>query len=183
MKLVYFGLIAILSLFAVTANPAMAQKQKFINIDLTPAIVDAFLTSMPDIAALADRYEGKVPRGNGPIGGLENLAYSTEAQSALNATVRPYGFGDYKTWIIVAQNVMATFVYVKVGDVRSQMSGAMAALQNNPSLTPQQKAALTAQLGKASAPTGADRPSDNNIAVITPMMAKIETSMNAMSKR
>lgn len=176
------GLGALVGLMLAATAPALAQfqNQQFAKIELSAPIVNAFLSSMPAIGALADKYESTAPQGGGPLGSLRGLANSAAAQADLNATVRPYGFGDYKTWITVAQNVMSTFVFVKMGDMQQRMSGAMAAIQNNPQLSAEQKAALAARMGQAGAGAAANRPSDNNIAVVSGLMSEIATTMDAM---
>jgi len=183
MKPFRFGLAALISLIVMFSSPLLAQTKQFVKIELTAPIVEAFLTSMPAIASVADTYADQVPKGDGALGELAGMAVSAKAKTVLDATVKPHGFGDYKTWVIVAQNVMATFVHIKAGDAQVQMSAAMAALQNNPNLTPQQKSMLSAQMGQANTAMTAQRPSDGNIAVVTPLMAKIEATMTAMSNR
>jgi len=183
MKPIRFGIAALFSLIVLFSSPLLAQTNQFAKIELTTPIVDALLASMPDIAAMADKYADQVPKGDGALGGLAGMAVSAEVKSALDTTVKPHGFGDYKTWVIVAQNVMATFIHIKVGDAQTQMSVAMTTLQNNPNLSPEQKSMLAAQMGQASNAMATKRPSAGNIAVVTPMMAKIEATMNAMSNR
>ena len=179
------GLGVLVGLIVAASAPALAQfqNQEFTKIELNAPIVNAFLSSMPAIGALADKYEASAPQGGGPLGTLKGLAYTAAAQADLNATVRPYGFGDYKTWITVAQNVMSTFVFVKMGDMQQRMSGAMAAIQSNPRLSAEQKAALAAKMGQASAASATGRPSDNNIAVVTALVDKIAATMSAMGER
>lgn len=178
-------LLALFVVFLAFAMPASAQTppQQIPQIDLTPNMVRAFLTSLPDLQALADRYDAMAPKGDtdNPINAFQGLAMTAAAKADLNATVGAHGFGDYTTWIIVAQNIFTTFTHVKMGDVKQQMSGALAAIENNPQLTRQQKDMMLAQLGAAQTQVAAVKPSDNNIRVVTEMESEIERSLKSMN--
>lgn len=172
---------AILALIAwvfVNPAPAQAQIQNLTVIQLNPAIVQAFLKTMPKLRALGDKYEGIAPREGTPMASLEGMAISAAAKAELTTMLRSDGFGDYNTWTIVAQNILSTFTFIKMGDVKQQLSGAMAALAANPRLTAKQKADMAAQLGQ----TKTNTPSDNNIAVVGSMMGEIERTMMAQNQ-
>lgn len=188
--------LAVFSLGGLTngSQDAQAQTQQIKPITLSKPLVNAFLNSMPDIQALADKYDGQFAESDGPLGGLENLGISASVQKELNDTVLPHGFGDYKTWILVAQNVMSTFIYVKVGDVMREMpkameeamANAMASIKNNPNMTPEQRTALLQKMQKMSPQkpvAAAPPPSAANIAVVTEMLPIIEARMQSMGQQ
>lgn len=153
------------------------------TVDLSENMVRAFIASIPDLKALGDRYDAMAPQPGDPVSAFQGLAVSAAARADLDRTVGAHGFGDYKTWTIVAQNIFSTYTYVKMGDVRQRMSAALAAIENNPSLTEQQKQMMRTQMGGMnSAMAGTPTPSEHNIALIGKMASEIETSLQAMNR-
>jgi hypothetical protein len=179
----------IAALFAIALNlvdytPAFAQTRgitpeaaKINQVKLTEDMVNRFLDSMNGVKALSKKYKGQTPRAHAsrnPMAGLTGFLQAKEARSEMQSILTKHGFSDFPNWLGIARTVMITYGFVKSGRTPQQfdqeMQKSIAQIQNNPHLTPQQRAIIL----KGFAPTMTQlRPSPDNYELIKRMQPQV----------
>lgn len=168
--------------------PALAQTRsispqaKTQQVKLTEDLVTRFLATMGDVRALSKKYRGQTGRAHpsrDPMTGITGFLQGQNARTAMQSVLTKHGFSNLNAWMNVARTVIITYGFVKSGrtpqQIKQQMQAAIAQIQNNPNLTPQQRSIIL----KDFAPSMSHlQPSPENYALVKRMQpliaAKIE---------
>jgi len=119
------------------------------QVKLTEDMVNRFLGSMGEVKALSKKYKDQMPKTHtrrDPMAGLTGFLQAKQARVEMQSILSKHGFSDFPNWLQVARTVMITYGFVKSGktpqQVNAQMQAAIAQIQNNPKLTPEQRAII-----------------------------------------
>ena len=174
------GLVAAITLFltALMAAVASAQMPTTANqVPLTPALVEAFIASYPEVRAsadgLSDQYGVDAGDDDNPSTGWQAWLAVTGAQNALNAACQNYGFQDFQQWLQVFVAIGTAYAFVQGGGMDAQMSQAAAQIQNSPGLSQAQKDMMIQQMQAAMGVVNAMMPPQGNLDAVTPYMPQL----------
>lgn len=153
------------------------------QVMLSAKIVESFIDSWKPAQALAEKYdaewEGK-KLGDSKSNGLQKLRAYLETRGALaefNSLVRGYGFADYDAWSQVAWSVFIAHSFAEQGDKADEVDAgaaqAMQGIDSTPNLTPEQKAAMKAQVLQSMGTYDEMKPPPENVAVVKPFGPRI----------
>ena len=163
---------------ALLGAPAHAQSE----LMLTDQQITGFITSYPDVQALAEELEGEAPEaGDDLAASLGALATYRDAMTRLNATVAAHGFADYAEWLQVTSAISLAYVYARDGGAMdAQMQAAIAQIEANPSLSDEQKAMVVEQMRAASGAIDDQRPPQPNIDAVNARADELATIFDDM---
>lgn len=189
---------ALLTLAALPA-PAFAQTPKAaimweagqlpevrpVQVPLTSATVERFIESLPTLIALArdfDREQGRPGR----VRLDENLAFlllpylfDPAIERRIDGELQDLGFGSYADWANVAHSVnLAVEVAEFTGaiDLGSQEEAARRDIQEDPKLTPEQKAKALKELRSQFAALAEYEPLPGNREVVAPFLDRLRAA-------
>ena len=180
----------ITALFAITlgtANPAQAQQTRGITpeavlskpVILTEDMVNRFLGSMDGVRAISKKYKDQMPPTHSrrdPMAGLTGFLQAKQARGEMQAVLTKHGFSDFPDWLKIARTVMITYGFVKSGktpeQITQQTQAAIAQIQNNPKLKPEQRAIILKGFAKSMSQL---RPTPENYELIKRMQPQVAT--------
>jgi hypothetical protein len=183
MRLV-LSVLAFLGLFlapAGAAGPSGVPEQ----VTLSAKLVESFIQSWEPARALAEKHQadwdGK-GLSDGEATGLGKLRAYLEGRGALsefNQLVGSYGFSGFDHWSQVAYSVFVAHGFAQPGaSTDAAFAQAIAGIDNNPNLSPQQKAAMKAQMAQSMGSYQAMQPPPANIAAVKPFGARIDALLD-----
>lgn len=162
--------------------PASAQTQLPPQIQLTPELVESFVTSYPELRELGTRLEqkyGKVAADpEDPSSFVVGYAQYADARAQMQGIVERHGIPSVENWVQVAYSVMLAYSFAERGDgggsVDSEMAEAIDQIKNDKSIPDQQKEQLIAMLEQQMAQISQLRPPPGNIEAVTPYVEQIK---------
>ena len=180
MPRVIMGFVVALSLILSHLLVSMAHAQT--EFLLTDAQVSGFISSYPDIEALAEEFQGEAPDSDGDLAAsLGALATYQDAMNQLNATVAAHGFADYAEWLQVTSAISLAYIYARDGGAMDQqMQAAIAQIESNPRLSDEQKATVIQQMQAATGALDAQRPPQQNIDVVNARSSDLKAVFDGM---
>lgn len=138
---------------------------------LTPATVESFIASYPEVKAkayeLSEQYEGP----GAPSGAAAWRAWSgvEGAKSQLDAAVQNHGFENFPEWVRVLSVTAQAYAFAQSGeDLDERMSAAIARIEIDPNIPEAQKEIMRQQLQHSAAAIAAMKPSQGNIDAVRP---------------
>lgn len=177
------ALLVFVGLLGVATLPLLAPSQTFAQagIVLTDNQVTGFIASYPAIIALSEELQGKSAGSSGEdvTASLGALMTYQDAMGRLNETVGAHGFASYTEWVTVAGAIMTAYTFASQGGAMdAQMQAAIDAIEANPNLTADQKAAMRQQFEQATASMNAAKPPQANIDVVNAHADELEAVLD-----
>jgi hypothetical protein len=163
--------------------PAAANLQP-VQVLLTADLVERFIASYPPLEALADQLDQRHPAAasggddaeeEGPEYLLaDHLADPADAE-AINQALAKYGFASYVEWANVAHSVSiaADAADSPPPDLDAQKKQALASLDADKSLSPEEKKAQRDEIDNQFAALTEFVPLPGNVAVVKPFLSRI----------
>lgn len=186
----------IASLVLVLFMPLMAFAEGPAITALTDDNVQRFVAALQDIEKWSAKYDAEefdFPEDNGKGFSAENMQAmahewlakneGTVQASEFESLISKHGFSDVNEYIGVMSSVMSAFVSSKMEehnvDMEAQVAQARAAVENNPSISPEMRDQLLAQMNKSvSMVKGMEaNTTPENIAVVKRNASLIEGAM------
>lgn len=152
------------------------------QIPLTPALVQRFLDSWPELSALGDQFAdqyGVDEDATDPASAFQIWAERPEAKTKIDAVLTKHGFGGLDEWAKVANSVLLAYDYDESLTDPAQIADAVREIEATPGMSRQEKDSLIAQVHKQAEDAAAGKPLDGNRAVIEPFMDRIGAVINA----
>jgi len=146
---------------------------------LTPDAVATFITSYAAVKQGADdvgKRFGVAEDGATPSDMWGAWFGVTAAWGEMNALVAPYGYPDFLTWLKTTMSVAMAYTFAKEGgEMDANMAQALALIENNPSLSDDQKKMMADQMQASLGVLGAIRPPQENVDAVKPYLDQLAT--------
>lgn len=161
---------------------ARSQEQQLpMQVPLTPEMVEAFVTSYPELQQLGDRLEQKYGRVDAdpedPSSFVSGFAQYADARGQMEQIVQGHGFASLQDWVQAAYSVMLAYSFSQRGEgggsVDSEMAEAIEQIRSDRSISAEQKEQLIAMLQQQMAAISQLRPPAGNIEAISPYAEQI----------
>lgn len=175
---------AVLGAPAVAPATAVAQQPADQHqIELTAAMVEAFLDTYPQIESLGEEFErqygyaGADPED--PAGFAMAYARYAEARERMEAILSQHGIGSMEEWGRIAYSVMIAYSFAEggenIGGMDDEMAEAIEQIRRDPGIPADQRDHLVASLEAQMEQLRQLRPSAGNIALAAQYAERIRT--------
>ena len=138
---------------------------------LTPAIVENFIASYPEVKAKVEELHAEYDVA-GDISGSDAWrawADVNGAKSQLDAVVQAHDFPDFPTWVRTLSVAARAYAFIQGGaDLDSKVSEALARIESDPNIPEAQKEMMRQQLQHSADAIAAIKPSQKSIDAVTP---------------
>jgi len=143
---------------------------------LTPATVEGFIASYPEVKARADelREQFDVPDQSSGAAAWRAWADNEEARGKLDALVQAHGFQDFPSWVRVLSVTAQAYAFTESGeDFDARLSDALARIENDPNTSESQREMMRQQLQHSADAIAAMKPSQENIDAVKPYVEQL----------
>jgi hypothetical protein len=164
------GAVVVVACAALLSTNAEAQMPTADRL-LTPAVVEAFISSYPVVKQTTDSLSQQygIDAGDEDPSAWQAWAGVAAAQGALNAACQGYGFSDFSDWVQVFVSVATAYAFAKEGPgTNAEMTNSIAEIQNNPSLSDAQKQMLIQQMQAVMGMMNMIMPPQQNLDAVAP---------------
>lgn len=151
------------------------------QIALTPAMVEQFLKSWPDIAALGDKLAdefGVDEDAADPAAAFTIWARRPQAAERIGAVLRQHGYSGLDEWSRVTNSVLVAYDYDDSLTDPAQIADAVREIESTPGMSREEKDGLIAQVHQQAEQAAANKPLPGNSAVVEPFRDRIGAAIN-----
>ena len=153
------------------AASAQAQLSAEHQIELTPAMVEGFLATYPEIDALGEEFKRQYGYAaadpEDPAGFAMAYARYAEARERMESVLHGHGIGSMEEWAQIAYSVMIAYSFAESGENVSgmdrEMAEAIAQIRGDDSIPAEQREQLAASLEAQMEQIRRLRPAPGNI--------------------
>lgn len=145
-------------------SPGMRQ------VELKQQDIENFIGCYPKLTELGDKYGNRVDAdslANNPAQAFSAFRMSQPALAEMNAVLNAYGFADMNQWIAVAYSIAIAKNWEQgADDPLKKLDEAIARMNADPSINPQQRSFMIAALESQRAALAGMQPSQANVALV-----------------
>lgn len=175
--------LAILGSSGAAAGAAEPERPRFPKqVVLTTSDVERIVATLGPVEALGKKYDTDDDTqydAHGDVGAqIKRALQNSGAQAEFNAIVAKQGFNGFDEWWPVAFSVICAASPPE--DLNSaDLAATIARTQNDPHLTPGQKAAIIAEMQEGATILEEMRPPPQNLVTVAPYAARVNGTTNA----
>jgi len=162
---------------AAAPPPADASQATTIEqIQLTPELVEKFVSSWPAMEALGDELAGAYgvdPSATDPTSAFKAWNARPEASTKITAAVTAAGFAGLADWVKVANSVVLAYGYDETQLAPERLAEVIAEIEASPDIPADQKPAVVAQVRQQFADAANLKPLAGNPEVVQPFVDRL----------